>query len=663
MSEMGNNNNFDLLIMREGDNYRVRADSPAGEYTDTFSAPFTAEQLNEFLHKLNPISRYEGEFIEAIKDFGGQLFATIFKGQIHTLLGISRAMTKDKCLRIRLNLTAVPELADLPWEYLYDADLNSFLALSESTPIVRYLDMPAAVPPLTVGKTLSVLVMISNASDQPPLAVEEEWERLNESLKELLDLGLVKLKRVRATESELRDRLQKGTFHIFHFIGHGDFDQKTGRGYLIMEDEEGNGFPFSGEELGIMLHDYKFRLVVLNSCEGARTSLTDSFAGTAQRILQAGVSAVIAMQFQISDDISLDFAKVFYKELAGHRPVDAALTSARQAIKGKGDNVEWATPALYLRPDDGRIFEKSVREGKIEPNELHYGEIIKWLREGKVIPILGPSVNRCGRLVNESYGPGRCPPDYSEIAEYLAHNSGQGESQDLARISQCVATLGSLETLDSKLQSLLNNDYEPTPLHHLLASLPGILSRKGHAPPYQLIVTSNYDNALEQAFHQRGEEYDMIHCEADGGFYHTPFGKPARPITKRIYDELSLKQRALILKLHGAVCRDESGQRSYVIMEDHYIDYLSNNESLLKRIRGVLRDSHFLFLGYRMRDWNLRVIFHRLWKDARISRDSWVVQPDPDPVDRSFWNKRNVHPLDVSLIDFVEEIRARLERL
>ena len=52
-----------------------------------------------------------------------------------------------------------------------------------------------------------------------------------------------------------------------------------------------------------------------------------------------------------------------------------------------------------------------------------------------------------------------------------------------------------------------------------------------------------------------------------------------------------------------------------MITEDHYIDYLTRTDLVESHARDVtakLRKSHFLFLGYGLRDWNLRVILHRI---------------------------------------------------
>jgi hypothetical protein len=110
----------------------------------------------------------------------------------------------------------------------------------------------------------------------------------------------------------------------------------------------------------MLLHDHEsLRLAILNACEGARTSRLDPFAGTAQTLVQQGIPAVIAMQFEITDDVAGTFAHEFYGAVADGYPIDAAVTEARKAIFASGHDVEWGTPVLYLRAPDGRIFDVS----------------------------------------------------------------------------------------------------------------------------------------------------------------------------------------------------------------------------------------------------------------------------------------------------------------
>ena len=88
---------------------------------------------------------------------------------------------------------------------------------------------------------------------------------------------------------------------------------------------------------------------------------------------------------------------------------------------------------------------------------------------------------------------------------------------------------------------------------------------------------------------------------------------------------------------------------SFVVTEDDYIEYLAQSEvaSVVPVALGAkLRRSHFLFLGYTMADWNLRLLLHRLWGDQPLSYRSWAVQPEPMSLEREFWRRRDVDVLE-----------------
>jgi hypothetical protein len=178
------------------------------------------------------------------------------------------------------------------------------------------------------------------------------------------------------TLEALQRRLRREEYHVLHFVGHGAFDEQAQDGVLLFEDLEGRGNPVTGESLGVLLHDHEsLRLVVLNACEGARTSSTDPFAGAAQSLVRKGIPAVIAMQFEISDGAAITLAGEFYSAVADGYPVDAALSEARKAIFTRVNAVEWATPVLYMRSPDGRIFEIEDQDEREEVRARHHEEV------------------------------------------------------------------------------------------------------------------------------------------------------------------------------------------------------------------------------------------------------------------------------------------------
>ena len=369
--------NLDLLVEQAEPDYRIRVlASPAGESRPvSFRMPFSDLEVENFLLRIGRprrnVRRINAPQVTAIKDFGGRLFEAVFSTELHVNLAISqsRADAIDAGLRIRLRFSDCPELSELPWEYLYEREHNRFLCLSDRTPLVRYLEVTDSVRVVPVTPPLRILVVIASPSDLEQLNSEQEWSNVTTALSGLTQRGRVEVVRLaEPTLSALQRQLRRDTYHIFHFIGHGGFDPQTQAGMLAMEDDHGRYRLVGGDDLGIMLRDHRsLRLAVLNSCEGARGDRADPFSGTAQSLVQQGIPAVVAMQFEITDDAAITFGHVLYEAIADGYPLDAATTEARKAIYADGNLTEWGTPVVYLRAPDGHIFDIQDRPPPVLP--------------------------------------------------------------------------------------------------------------------------------------------------------------------------------------------------------------------------------------------------------------------------------------------------------
>jgi SIR2-like domain len=303
------------------------------------------------------------------------------------------------------------------------------------------------------------------------------------------------------------------------------------------------------------------------------------------------------------------------------------------------------------------------------PDDTHFRIVTRAIAEGRVVPLLGAGINMIGRPSGEAWQQGQYLPSGAELAAYLATSFDfpAQEQQDLLRVAQYIAVMTGSGPLYEKLHQLFDADYSPTRVHTLLASIPAFLRRR-EPVRYQLIVTTNYDDALERAFSDAGEEYDLVFYIAEGRhrgkFLHVlPDGSSRLIERPNEYDALSFTERTVILKIHGAVNRLDSEQDSYVITEDHYIDYLTRTDlsNLVPvTLAARLRKSHFLFLGYSLFDWNLRVILYRIWGEQALTYRSWSVQLHPRPLELEFWRKRGVEIFDIPLDGYVETLAQHL---
>lgn len=296
--------------------------------------------------------------------------------------------------------------------------------------------------------------------------------------------------------------------------------------------------------------------------------------------------------------------------------------------------------------------------------------IARRLLRGKVVPVLGAGVNLCDRPPDTTWSRGHYLPSGQELALELARyiRFPVPDGYDLARVSQYVAALEGEGALYEELHQVFDADYPPTGLHRFLARLAKLTRTSESARDCMALVTVNYDNLLECAFQAEDEPYDLVTYIAEGrdrgSFRHTPFG--GDPVVVRVpneYSEIRLDTRSVIIKLHGAVDR-LSGLDSYVITEDHYIDYITRADVgglFPVTLAAKLRTSHFMFLGYSLRDWNLRVMLYRLWGEQEgMSFKSWAVQDKPDPIDRAAWDERGVDILPIRIDEFVREIDRRV---
>jgi tetratricopeptide (TPR) repeat protein len=360
--------NFDVSVEPLADGYRTRVvASPAGETHADFTLPFTDKDLTILVLEVvssigrlrRKVRRIQSPERKLLEDFGSQLFQSVFSGPVRDCLNRSRTAAEAEGAGLRIRLRLPPALASIPWEYLHDAEYG-FVGLSPETALVRYVEMPTPVTPLPVSPPLRVLAMISAPADVPELQGEEEWGKLNEALQDLAGRGMVQVDRLEAgTLAALQRPLRLHDYHVLHFVGHGGYDEDAKDGALALEGADGRSRLVTGRDLGLMLRGHRsLRLVVLNACEGARSAPDDPFSGVAQALVRQGVPAVIAMQFEISDPAALVFSQSLYQAIADGFPIDLAMVEARRAMFAEGNEVEWATPVLYLRAPDGRVFTK-----------------------------------------------------------------------------------------------------------------------------------------------------------------------------------------------------------------------------------------------------------------------------------------------------------------
>jgi len=347
--------------------FRVRiVQSPAGEASAVVSVNAgsllarRAELQNAVLASAGPGRRLPDETERCVREVGQALFAALLgTGEVARCYRAAAAVAAERGEGLRIVLRIEdPMLAGLPWEAMYDDSLGSYVCRMHQ--MLRHVPVPSVAAPLAVEPPLRILGVMSAPRGMPALAADQEKAQLTRALGPLASQGLAEVHWApSATWADLQDLLLRGPWHVVHFIGHGDFDAAKDEGVLALVAENGQADLVEASRLVDLLRQTHPmpRLIVLNACAGAAAGVGDLFSGTAAALVRGGVSAVIAMQYEISDPAALAFARGFYGAIAHGRGVDDAVSGGRVAILGiSGRTLEWVTPVLYLRGSDSHLF-------------------------------------------------------------------------------------------------------------------------------------------------------------------------------------------------------------------------------------------------------------------------------------------------------------------
>jgi hypothetical protein len=344
------------------------AASPAGSTAARICK--TPAQLRRDLRRLE----HRAFVLDDMIALGEMLTGLLLPGACIALLSASlKDLGPDQGLRLRLRLP--PELAFIPWEYLYirpeggDRDSTGFLALDRRISIARQEtpSMPWKGPAV---KSYRLVVAQADPQEEgwPSLAGNLAQERANiESV--LKDSAIRPRFIVPATMDGIEDALLSGT-EVLHISGHGVFQQSlgeapgtvVGEGQVMLVNDEGRAEPVSASQLALNLRGRDVQLAVLAACESGQRDECHAATSVVAAIARAGIPAVVGMQSTLLNRSYVAFGKSFYRTLAKGLPIDQAVSDGRLAILNLGgaDDRDWGVPVLYLQTDADVAFTPSV---------------------------------------------------------------------------------------------------------------------------------------------------------------------------------------------------------------------------------------------------------------------------------------------------------------
>ncbi len=685
---------FEMVISKIGDAdvYSVSVRQPnAGDADSSFTegdiknlalpAAATANAGNRNFRPVSDGQEYILNYAKPLNDanaktFGLSLFKILFRNDVLQLLGKCEQICREKnsILRIRLDLSRAPDLAEIPWEYLRTPDNSNFISMDDDFTLVRYLQTADAFKPLKVFLPLRILVMASTPDDLPALAVNVEIENIKTAVKNLdsdkINVEILTESTVSALENAL-ERAQEGNepFHIFHYIGHGAFDEQNKEGVLVFEDANKHGVPIGHEQLGRLLQPFRtdLRLVILNACESAKISATSIYSSVAAKIMQiAELPAVVAMQYSVSDNAAIRFSQKFYQQISADADLEKAVDEARKLM-----NTEFATPVIYLRAENGHLFDLKI-PAPPRGYDYHFTDVKNNLLNNELVVFLGLDINNREIPYKPNF-----PPSVNDIREKLCEalkiNPPNGSLSELATLFKLTNQPSAFSAI---FQQFFTDAAAPLKLYDILAGFAKttIASNKAiiaanqaagnslSPPPASfLVVTTTYDSLLEKAYRTAEiEQYHVIsyNLNQDGNciFKHLHYRNGVPVIDEDILAANEYKnlrdEYPVILKLPGEIKQ----RKRFAVTEDDFIAFAQIPPSRLipADILGRIKGSSHLYIGYNLKSWTLRLLHNWICENRNPDTFNFNYYAHTSNETAGFWTKLGVSPISVDLEDYVE---------
>lgn len=359
--------NITLTIQGTEAPYPVKLDYQDLTASATFDQDIHHPRWVQYLTQLEDPGRPPGE--ATLAQMGAFLFQGLFQGQIRDLWVRARGDLESGSvagLRLRLAIQP-PAAAVLPWEALYDPERRQAFGIEERITLVRMENTYQFVGgsrPLESQLPLKVLLAMP---EDPSGQIESRQETAAiQAIAEQAGVDQIQIDTLsgRFSAVDLRKKMERFQPHVLHLATHG---LPTG---LLLWRKNKPEITSPAQLRAVLSRIESVKLVFLNACLAGQGNERIPLAAVGPQLLQAGIPAIIAMQFVILDDVAIQFASALYESLvsvACSGVIDQAVAQARSTLFALDANsFGYGTPVLWLNSSDGAIFHLPVSEQPVE---------------------------------------------------------------------------------------------------------------------------------------------------------------------------------------------------------------------------------------------------------------------------------------------------------
>jgi tetratricopeptide (TPR) repeat protein len=296
---------------------------------------------------------------------------------------------------------AATVLLALPWELLHDGRSDLFQG-QHAVRVRRRLPNRYAQRPTVTNLPIRILLVSPRPENAHTGYIDHRISALPlveavERLGKLAELTMLTPPTLPALQQALQRAAAANTpFDVVHFDGHGVYDRLHGLGGLCFEDprdqqklhERDMAF-VDAKAMAALVRAHRIPLVFLEACQSAQAEV-DPTASVAAKLLEEGVTSVVAMSHSVLVETARRFVQTFYARLAEGARVGQAMLAGQQALYGdtyRGKIMgagelrlrDWFVPVLYQEEDDPQLitalWPEAVRSMQAQQRRLRLGAL------------------------------------------------------------------------------------------------------------------------------------------------------------------------------------------------------------------------------------------------------------------------------------------------
>ena len=222
----------------------------------------------------------------------------------------------------------------------------------------------------------------------------------------------------------------------------------------------------------------------------------------------------------------------------------------------------------------------------------HFSRMVRLIEDGRITFFLGSAIHHPTKLMAAEF--------YDELARIF-----ECEALKVERfaVAQYIADRYGREGLDREIRKLFaRTTLVARETHELFGAWRSFRTHTGDPVPFPLVITTNYDDVLEQQLADAGLPYHLLSYQADGAhrglFYHRPPDNALR-IIERPRNIKTLSDAFVLVKLNGGFDRDRRIPESYVTTRLDYWDLAARlPDALPAVVQARVAANPILFLGH-----------------------------------------------------------------